>query len=417
MEFLITNQELSVKKIILTGGPCSGKTTAMSRLRNYLQSCGYRVFLVPEAATLLFLNGFLVDDFSKPGCPFAFQKAIIRTQIHLEDTFTEYAKAVGTKSIVLCDRGTMDGKAYVDDETWTNLLGSLYLDEDALLSRYDTVFHLVTAADGAEDYYTLENNAARSEGLEEARRVDGRSQSAWERHTNHIVIDNSFASFEHKIRCLLTHVADTLSISLPATSPPVSYAIQQVPDISRLPKPTVLLVEKIYLLESFLKDTPSKFSDVLLRMRPPTNEVFVNAFITKSERSNCLRWFMHKHFELTVVTKKDSLSSTDGGCGGSMTKVLSEYKRSLSDEMHDYLLTFADPSKKKLKQKRYFFLANNDPCLLLQLLLEDSGTSAPPPSSSADWILRSLGDKAPDAAAIYVSLGKVVESPEDSWAS
>ena len=35
-----------------------------------------------------------------------------------------------------------------------------------LVRRYDLVLHLVTAANGAEKYYTLENNAARSESVE-----------------------------------------------------------------------------------------------------------------------------------------------------------------------------------------------------------------------------------------------------------
>ena len=35
-------------------------------------------------------------------------------------------------------------------------------------NRYDAVFHLVTCADGAPDYYTLSNNDARSEDLDKA---------------------------------------------------------------------------------------------------------------------------------------------------------------------------------------------------------------------------------------------------------
>jgi hypothetical protein len=34
--------------------------------------------------------------------------------------------------------------------------------------RYDAVFHLVTAADGATMYYTTANNTARGETIDEA---------------------------------------------------------------------------------------------------------------------------------------------------------------------------------------------------------------------------------------------------------
>ena len=38
------------------GGPCGGKTTAQNRLATFFESLGWRVFRVPETATIL-LNG------------------------------------------------------------------------------------------------------------------------------------------------------------------------------------------------------------------------------------------------------------------------------------------------------------------------------------------------------------------------
>ena len=37
-------------KIVLTGGPCGGKSTSMVRLKNFLAARGFRVFVVREAA-------------------------------------------------------------------------------------------------------------------------------------------------------------------------------------------------------------------------------------------------------------------------------------------------------------------------------------------------------------------------------
>lgn len=51
-------------KFILTGGPCGGKTTAIARLQGFLRERGFRVYIAPEAATIMFLNGVTVDDFS-----------------------------------------------------------------------------------------------------------------------------------------------------------------------------------------------------------------------------------------------------------------------------------------------------------------------------------------------------------------
>lgn len=60
-----------------------------------------------------------------------------------------------------------------------------------LLGRYDAVFHLVTAAQGAERFYTLDNNQARSESPVEARDVDERLVASWNGHPRHYIIDNN----------------------------------------------------------------------------------------------------------------------------------------------------------------------------------------------------------------------------------
>ena len=46
-----------VYKIVLTGGPCGGKSTALSQLSTRLKSLGYDVYLVPEVATMIITAG------------------------------------------------------------------------------------------------------------------------------------------------------------------------------------------------------------------------------------------------------------------------------------------------------------------------------------------------------------------------
>ena len=91
---------------------------------------------------------------------------MLETQIHLEDYFMELAylaKDDAEDAVVLTDRGLMDGSAYMKAESWQALLDEKGLSEINLRDkRYDSVIHLVTAADGAEEYYNL-GNAARYE--------------------------------------------------------------------------------------------------------------------------------------------------------------------------------------------------------------------------------------------------------------
>lgn len=57
-------------------------------------------------------------------------------------------------------------------------------------NRYDQIVHLVTAANGAEQFYSLENNITRTESIEVAREIDERCSKAWIGHPYIDVIDN-----------------------------------------------------------------------------------------------------------------------------------------------------------------------------------------------------------------------------------
>lgn len=49
-----------ITRICLTGGPCAGKTTALTTLSLHLKQIGYRILVVPEAATILMKGGALI---------------------------------------------------------------------------------------------------------------------------------------------------------------------------------------------------------------------------------------------------------------------------------------------------------------------------------------------------------------------
>ena len=58
-------------------------------------------------------------------------------------------------------------------------------------NRYNQVIHMVSAAKGAEAFYTVEDHCVRSEGLEQARERDTKAAEAWVGHPYVDVIDNS----------------------------------------------------------------------------------------------------------------------------------------------------------------------------------------------------------------------------------
>lgn len=78
--------------------------------------------------------------------------------------------------------------------------------EEELCQSYDAVFHLVTAAKGAEAHYTTANNLARTETVQEAAALDDRLIAAWAAHPHLRVIDNS-SCFEEKMNRLVHEIA------------------------------------------------------------------------------------------------------------------------------------------------------------------------------------------------------------------
>ena len=203
-----------VHKIVLTGGPCGGKTTAMARLKNFLLERGFRVFTVPEAATLFWANGMSFADLSSRQAAINFQVTLLRTQIHLEDTLAGLARITGCeKAVLLCDRGAMDGKAYLDEGQWAEVLKAEPDWDNVTLrdQRYNAVFHMVTAADGAAKFYGSDTNETRYESAEEAIVQDKNTQRAWLGHHTMTVLDNG-TDFESKLRRLVARVSQVVGI-------------------------------------------------------------------------------------------------------------------------------------------------------------------------------------------------------------
>lgn len=181
----------------ITGGAGSGKTSSQPDVICALKAKGYAVIVVPESATALMEKGI------RPGCNgltgIEFQKLVIKKSLSAEFNAMIAATALrnrepGKKTVILCDRGLLDGEAYVERGKFASLLASMSLDHHAVGNhRYHAAFHLRTAAHGAEEHYVrgLEKNRQRRETIEEARSVCDRTMEAWLRHHHLRVIDNS----------------------------------------------------------------------------------------------------------------------------------------------------------------------------------------------------------------------------------
>lgn len=232
---------------VITGGPCSGKTTALATIEQELTNRGYYVLIVPETATELIPNG--IRPYGNSLDILQFQYIVFDKQLYKENLYRKIAKLIPSDKIVIIhDRGIMDNKSYISNGDFKNLLNDFSMNEVEARDRYDAVFHLVTAANGAEDFYTLENNTARTETPEEARKLDSRGIANWTGHNHFYIIDNS-TDFDSKIKRLMHKIYYTLGDPVP-TQIERKYLIKY-PNLKKLKANTTFTT--VNIVQSYLK--------------------------------------------------------------------------------------------------------------------------------------------------------------------
>ncbi|KAL3191609.1 hypothetical protein MRX96_059706 [Rhipicephalus microplus] len=94
-----------------------------------------------------------------------FQENLLKTMMSMEDTYFELARTSDKNCLIICDRGTMDASAFVSKEIWEKIVKAHnWHTVDLRDNRYNQIVHLVSAANGAEEFYNTEDNSCRTEG-------------------------------------------------------------------------------------------------------------------------------------------------------------------------------------------------------------------------------------------------------------
>lgn len=188
-----------MKKIVITGGPGGGKTTALDLFRREFR---HDVYIVPEAATILFQNGLErsqdLEDLKRT------QLSIYQLQICLESIYQSNKK----NFCQICDRGTLDSLAYWPGSE-SSFLEAAETTIEKEFKRYDAVIFFETGATGGSDIKS--NNPQRTENTQEAITLDKNPQEVWSRHQNYHFISSNSSFIDkvieglHKIREVLNN--------------------------------------------------------------------------------------------------------------------------------------------------------------------------------------------------------------------
>jgi len=302
-------------RLVLTGGPCAGKTTAMSFIQNAMAERVYRVIFVPETATELITEGvapWLTDGLE-------FQKSLFSLQILKENIAIHLAETMkDEKILIVFDRGLLDNKVFMTDDEWAQVLRHASMTETEACSRYDAVLHLVTAAIGAREFYTTANNAARKETPEQAAEQDRKIVNAWAPHQRLRIVDNS-TDFNEKMKRTIREITAMLG-------EPAPYEIERkylisYPDIETLSKCPGF--RKVEIIQTYLKSEENEERRVR-QMGSGNDFIF---------------------FE----TKKTTISG--------IRRI--EEERRLSEKEYLNLLLQADTSLGQIRKTRYYLMSGN----------------------------------------------------------
>ena len=305
----------NVKRIVLTGGPCAGKTTALVRIIEHFSNLGFKVFTVPEVPTMYSQGGWSYLTTNRD-LYYEGELAILQTQLALEDSFMRLAETCTKPAFVVCDRGTLDISAYIAPEMWEEITGKCDTCTNKLRERYDAVLHLVSAADGAEQYYTTATNATRyeqanEEGLRIARELDKKVIQAWTGHP-HLRVINNHDDFDNKIKRVLTEISKVVGLPQPVQE----ERIFRVELIGEIPESSESMITQTYLVAE-----PG--SEVRLRRREWSGGKVVN-----------------------VHRSKKRLSETE----------VIETERQVDNNLYEQMLQQADPYRVTIRKKRQSFI-------------------------------------------------------------
>lgn len=119
-------------KIVLTGGPCGGKTNSIEFLSQKLSTQDYSVKTVNETANSLLKLGYIP---SANISTFDFQNLLFKIQF-----LSEYLSE-GKSNVLLCDRGLFDGKVYIDNNDFQEILNLNKVKEKELFSTYNVALY------------------------------------------------------------------------------------------------------------------------------------------------------------------------------------------------------------------------------------------------------------------------------------
>lgn len=186
-----------LKRVVLTGAPCSGKSAFVEQFRGTL---GFHC--VPEVATIVMGQLNVMPESGAAN----FQRTLYRMQHLFEDAAEVQAQCDGSSAVIV-DRGSLDAAAFMPGglEEYVSLVQT---DALAELGRYDAVIFLRLPSRDVWER-NRSNNPIRRETWEQALALEKGLLDVWSRHPSLVLIDER-STWEERFTDIAGHIIKAL---------------------------------------------------------------------------------------------------------------------------------------------------------------------------------------------------------------
>lgn len=196
-----------ITKIVITGGPLSGKTSSLKFLKEHFERLKYKVIIIPDIRKILIESGINPNSTSDYN---EYEKTVLQAQLQLEETYEVAINNINSdKILIIYDGGPIDIKAITGKKIFNIICNNLNVNEEELRNSYDAIFHLKTVAKWNKNYY---NSIFHDKNIDKdyAVSLDDKLINAWIPHANYRIID-CYNHFNDKVKILIKEISKFLN--------------------------------------------------------------------------------------------------------------------------------------------------------------------------------------------------------------
>lgn len=176
-----------IKKIVITGAPCSGKSTIIESLKNNLNQQNKIVYLEECAREL-------IQKFDIKATSPNFQTVLFAYQLYKENNIIK--ENSDADYLLVQDRSLIDGMAYTTPEIWSDISKNT-----DIKNRYDYIIYLSLPSN---EHYI--NDSARCETYESACIIAEKLRYAYESLGYKLIIVPDCESIDKKIQLVIQEI-------------------------------------------------------------------------------------------------------------------------------------------------------------------------------------------------------------------